>query len=64
MFWALMMQFRLVFPMRIASALGVAICSMWLMSQLAFATKGVALVIGNSAYQTVAQLMPRRWPRC
>jgi formylglycine-generating enzyme required for sulfatase activity len=42
--------------MRLASALVVAICSMWLTSQPAFATKRVALVIGNSAYQNVAQL--------
>ena len=42
--------------MRIASAFVVAICSMWLVSQPAFATRRVALVIGNSAYQNVAQL--------
>jgi len=42
--------------MRAASALVVAICSMWLLSQPAFAEKRVALVIGNSAYQNVALL--------
>jgi formylglycine-generating enzyme required for sulfatase activity len=43
--------------MRIASVLVVAICSMWLVSQPAFANRRVALVIGNSAYQNVAQLV-------
>lgn len=42
--------------MRVASALVVAICSMWLLSQPAFAEKRVALVFGNSAYQNVALL--------
>jgi uncharacterized caspase-like protein len=42
--------------MRIALAFIVAICSMWLISQPAFATKRVALVIGNSVYQNVVQL--------
>lgn len=42
--------------MRVASAFVVAICSMWLLSQPAFADKRVALVFGNSAYQNVALL--------
>jgi formylglycine-generating enzyme required for sulfatase activity len=42
--------------MRVASAFVVAICSMWLLSQPAFAEKRVALVFGNSAYQNVALL--------
>src|SRR5271156_53538 len=39
--------------MRVASAFVVVICSMWLLSQPAFAEKRVALVFGNSAYQNV-----------
>src|SRR5271170_2979702 len=39
--------------MRVTSAFVVAICSMWLLSQPAFAEKRVALVFGNSAYQNV-----------
>ena len=42
--------------MRVASAFVVAICSMWLLSQPAFAEKRVALVFGNSAYQNVTLL--------
>jgi Caspase domain len=42
--------------MRVASAFVVAICSMWLLSQPAFAEKRVALVFGNSAYQNAALL--------
>ena len=42
--------------MRVASAFVVAICSMWLLSQPAFAERRVALVFGNSAYQNVALL--------
>jgi formylglycine-generating enzyme required for sulfatase activity len=49
-------QVRLVFPMRIALAFILAICSMWLISKPAFATRRVALVIGNSVYQNVVQL--------
>jgi formylglycine-generating enzyme required for sulfatase activity len=44
------------YQMRVASAFVVAICSMWLLSQPAFAEKRVALVFGNSAYQNVALL--------
>ncbi len=42
--------------MRFASVVALAICSMWLFSQPALADKRVALVIGNSAYQTVRPL--------
>src|ERR1700730_3200101 len=41
---------------RAASAIVLAILSMWLSCQPAFAAKRVALVIGNSAYQRVALL--------
>src|SRR5438552_18522941 len=43
--------------MRAVSAVVLAICSMWCVSQPAFATKRVALVIGNSAYQTIPPLV-------
>src|SRR5271166_4973219 len=42
--------------MRIASAIVLALCSMWLFCQPALAQKRIALVIGNSAYQRVPQL--------
>ena len=35
----------------------LAICSMWFFGQPAFAAKRVALVIGNSAYQTIPALV-------
>src|SRR6201996_8668267 len=42
--------------MRIASAIALAFCSMWLFCQPAFAERRIALVIGNSAYERVPQL--------
>jgi uncharacterized caspase-like protein len=42
--------------MRAASAIVLAVCSIWLLDQPAFAEKRIALVIGNSAYQRVAPL--------
>jgi formylglycine-generating enzyme required for sulfatase activity len=42
--------------MRAASAVVLAVLSMWLTSQPAFAEKRIALVMGNSAYQKVAPL--------
>src|SRR6201996_6791939 len=42
--------------MRIASAIALAFCSMWLFCQPAFAERRSALVIGNSAYERVPQL--------
>jgi formylglycine-generating enzyme required for sulfatase activity len=42
--------------MRIASAIVLAFCSMWLFCQPAFAERRIALVIGNSAYERVPQL--------
>ena len=42
--------------MRTVSAVVLAICSMWFFGQPAFAAKRVALVIGNSAYQTIPPL--------
>ena len=42
--------------MRAASAIVLAICSMWLFSQPAFADRRIALVMGNSAYHSVPSL--------
>jgi formylglycine-generating enzyme required for sulfatase activity len=42
--------------MRVASATVLALCSMWLCCQPAFAEKRIALVMGNSAYQSVPRL--------
>jgi len=42
--------------MRAASAIALALCSVWLCCQPAFATKRIALVIGNSVYERVPQL--------
>jgi len=42
--------------MRIVAAVALAIWSMWVFSQPAFAEKRVALVVGNSTYQRVPQL--------
>jgi formylglycine-generating enzyme required for sulfatase activity len=42
--------------MRTASAIALALCSLWLCCQPAFATKRIALVIGNSTYERVPQL--------
>ena len=42
--------------MRVASATVLALCSMWLYCQPAFAEKRIALVMGNSAYQSVPRL--------
>src|ERR1035438_3121954 len=42
--------------MRIASAIVLALCSMWLFCQPAFAEKRIAMVMGNSAYQSVPRL--------
>ena len=42
--------------MRAASAIVLAICSMWLFSEPAFADRRIALVMGNSAYQNVPSL--------
>ncbi len=42
--------------MRIVSAIVLALCSMWLCCQPAFAEKRIALVIGDSAYERVPQL--------
>jgi formylglycine-generating enzyme required for sulfatase activity len=43
--------------MRTVFAVVLAICSMWFFGQPAFAAKRVALVIGNSAYQTIPALV-------
>src|SRR5215510_9824476 len=42
--------------MRAISAIALALCSVWLCCQPAFAEKRIALVIGNSAYERVPQL--------
>src|ERR1700759_4070638 len=42
--------------MRVVSAIVLAVCSMWLFCQPAFAERRIALVIGNSAYERVPQL--------
>ena len=42
--------------MRVVSAIVVALCSVWLFCQPAFAERRIALVIGNSAYERVPQL--------
>ena len=42
--------------MRAAMAILLAVCSTWLFTQSASAEKRVALVMGNSAYQTVTRL--------
>src|SRR5262249_18613594 len=42
--------------MRVVPAIALAICSMWLCCQPAFAERRIALVIGNSAYERVPQL--------
>ena len=42
--------------MRVVSAIVLALCSMWLFCQPAFAERRIALVIGNSAYERVPQL--------
>src|ERR1700730_7127481 len=42
--------------MRAASAIVLAICSMWLFSQPAFADRRIALVMGDSAYHSVPSL--------
>src|SRR5215469_13739813 len=42
--------------MRLVSAIVLAICSMWLFCEPAFAERRIALVIGNSAYERVPQL--------
>ena len=42
--------------MRAVSAIALALCSVWLCCQPAFADKRLALVIGNSAYERVPQL--------
>ena len=42
--------------MRVASAVVLALCSMWLGCQPALADKRIALVMGNSAYQSVPRL--------
>jgi hypothetical protein len=44
------------FVMRTVAIIALAICTIWLSGQPAFAEKRVALVIGNSAYQNVARL--------
>ena len=41
---------------RVVSAIVLALCSMWLFSQPAFAEKRIALVIGDSAYERVPRL--------
>ena len=55
--------------MRVVSAIVVALCSVWLFCQPAFAERRIALVIGNSAYERVPQLTnppttPPQWRRC
>src|SRR5579871_5187538 len=42
--------------MRVVSAIVLAVCSMWLTCQPAFAEKRIALVIGNSAYERAPRL--------
>ena len=42
--------------MRVVSAIVLALCSVWLCCQPAFAEKRIALVIGNSGYERVPQL--------
>jgi formylglycine-generating enzyme required for sulfatase activity len=42
--------------MRVVSAIVLAVCSMWLFCQPAFADRRIALVIGNSAYERVPKL--------
>jgi formylglycine-generating enzyme required for sulfatase activity len=42
--------------MRVVSAIVLALCSMWLLCQPAFAEKRIALVIGDSAYERVPRL--------
>src|SRR5246127_2689380 len=42
--------------MRVVSAIVLAICSMWLLCEPAFAERRVALVIGNSAYERAPKL--------
>jgi formylglycine-generating enzyme required for sulfatase activity len=42
--------------MRVVSAIVLAVCSMWLFCQPAFAAKRIALVIGNSAYERAPKL--------
>ena len=41
---------------RAVSALVLALCSVWLCCEPAFAAKRIALVIGNSVYERVPQL--------
>ena len=43
--------------MRVVSAIALAFCSLWLCSEPAFAERRIALVIGNSAYERVPQLI-------
>src|ERR1700682_3073838 len=42
--------------MRVVGAVVLAVCAVWFFSQPAFAEKRVALVMGNSAYQSVSRL--------
>jgi formylglycine-generating enzyme required for sulfatase activity/uncharacterized caspase-like protein len=42
--------------MRVVSAIVLAFCSMWLFCEPAFADRRIALVIGNSAYESVPPL--------
>ena len=42
--------------MRVVSAIVLALCSMWLFCEPAFADRRIALVIGNSAYEAVPPL--------
>src|SRR6201995_2858112 len=42
--------------MRVVSAIVLAICSMWLFCEPAFAERRIALVFGNSSYERVPQL--------
>jgi formylglycine-generating enzyme required for sulfatase activity len=42
--------------MRVVSAIVLALCSMWLFCEPAFADRRIALVIGNSAYESVPPL--------
>src|SRR5262245_34644511 len=42
--------------MRVVPAIVLAVCSMWLCCQPAFAERRIALVFGNSAYERVPQL--------
>jgi formylglycine-generating enzyme required for sulfatase activity len=42
--------------MHVVSAIVLALCSMWLFCEPAFADRRIALVIGNSAYETVPPL--------